>query len=83
MQTIVENPSGHSRLPAYLRGRAGRVVRHLGAYRFPGELATGKTDGDARNLYTVQFDSTELWGRDGAPGATVIADLFESYLREA
>lgn len=82
VRAIVENPSGHTRLPAYLRGRVGRVIRFLGTYRFPGELAVGKTDGVPRELYTVQFEASELWGVDAMPGATVTADLFETYLRK-
>ena len=83
VRAIVENPTGHSRLPAYMRGRIGRVVRHLGAFRFPGELAAGKTDGKPRDLYTVVFDARELWGADATTGFSVTADLFETYLREA
>ena len=81
MRAIVENPVGHSRLPAYLRGRRGRIVAYLGRYRLPGELAEGKQDGATRELYTVSFEGSDLWGSDAPPGVTVTADLFESYLR--
>ncbi len=33
-------------------------------------------------VYTVQFDSHELWG-DGAEVFTVTIELFESYLEKA
>ena len=31
-------------------------------------------------MYSVRFESDELWGSSGEPGTFVHVDLFESYL---
>ena len=81
VRAIVENPGGHSRLPAYLRGREGRIVAFLGSFRFPGELAAGKKDGAPRELYTVRLEGSDVWGDDAPHAVSITADLFETYLR--
>ncbi len=70
--------SGHTRLPAYIRGHAGVVKAIRPAAVLPDSTAhfTGE---DAQNVYTVEFTSTELWG-DGAEAATLFIDLFETYM---
>jgi nitrile hydratase len=76
------HPSGHTRLPGYVRGRRGLVVRNLGGFVFPDTNAHGLGE-QPQHLYTVRFDASELWGRvaDG-PGA-VHVDLFDTYLERA
>ena len=52
---------GHMRTPAYVRGRAGSVVRVQGVFRNPETLAYGG-DGEPRQpLYLVAFPQRELW----------------------
>lgn len=77
------HPTGHTRLPRYARGRTGIIVAVHGGFIFPDEhAASGRRL--ARALYTVRFDSTELWGLEqGERHAAVHADLFESYLEPA
>jgi nitrile hydratase len=76
------NPAGHTRLPGYVRGRQGVVLRALGGFVFPDANAHGRGE-QPQHLYTVRFAAEELWGpaADG-PGA-VHVDLFESYLEPA
>lgn len=70
--------SGHTRMPAYVRGRIGVVDARRPAAVLPDSTAhfTGE---DAQHVYTVRFESTDLWGSD-AEVSTVYIDLFESYL---
>ena len=79
VRTRLNNPEGHTRLPAYLRGRVGRIERIVGAFPFSDERAWGRGSAEAQVLYTVCFAGRDVWG-DDAQAATISADLFESYL---
>ena len=35
------------------------------------------------HVYAVRFDARELWGGSAEPNASVVVDLFESYLLPA
>lgn len=74
------NPSGHTRLPRYARGRLGEIIDVNGTHVFPDSSAHGKGD-DPHWLYTVRFSARELWGNES--GDTVMIDLWEPYLEAA
>ena len=79
---ITNVPAGaHTRLPGYLRGRAGTVEQVLdGDYRY--FCHTGDGIGGPMPVYIVAFDSDELWGERAEEGPmTVVAELFEAYLQ--
>lgn len=76
------HPFGHTRLPRYVRGRKGEIVRVNGAHVFPDSSAHGLGD-DPQWLYTVRFTARELWGGDRNAADTVHADLWEPYLEPA
>lgn len=82
VRTIVMHPSGHTRLPRYARGKAGRVEAVRGAHVFPDANAHGKGE-SPQWLYTVVFNGTELWGSDADPSLTVSIDAWEPYLERA
>ena len=69
---------GHTRLPGYARGRTGTVHALRPSALLPDTNAhfTGE---NPQHVYTVEYDSTELWG-PGAEAAKLRIDLFESYL---
>ncbi len=71
------NPPGHTRLPRYLRGHAGTIIRFHGAHVFPDSNAMGQGE-DPQCLYTVEFEASEVWGTTSA--STICADLWEPYL---
>ena len=50
----------HIRTPHYLRGVAGRVVRQLGVFPNPEELAFGR-EAPVIPLYQVAFDPAAIW----------------------
>jgi nitrile hydratase subunit beta len=69
--------SGHTRLPRYVRGRQGEILRVHGAFVFPDSNAHGRGE-DPQWLYTVGFTAGELWGKEEK--ASVNLDLWEPYL---
>jgi nitrile hydratase beta subunit len=72
------NPSGHTRLPRYIRGHVGVIDAVRGCQVFPDSNALGNED--PQWLYTVRFDARELWGADADPTVTVSVDAWEPYL---
>jgi nitrile hydratase subunit beta len=72
------HPRGPSKLPAYLRRRRGTVTAIRPAHVLPDTHGVFAGE-NAQHVYTVGFDSTELWGTDAEP-FRLHADLFESYL---
>jgi nitrile hydratase beta subunit len=77
VRTISHGNSGHTRLPAYARGRSGWIESYHGAHVFPDASARG--DERAEPLYTVGFTATELWP-EAKSQDHVFLDLWESYL---
>jgi len=78
----VMNPSGHTRIPRYIRGRSGVVDRDHGVFVFPdtnAELAGEKP----QHVYAVRFAAREIWGLDAAEHDFVYVDLWDDYLDPA
>ena len=70
---------GHTRLPAYLAGKTGRILMQHGSHILPDSHAHGQ--GEAPEpLYTVVFDAADLWGQPERAGDEITADLWHSYL---
>lgn len=76
------HPSGHTRLPRYVRGKHGRIHARHGAHVLPDSKAHGLGD-DPHHLYSVEFAARELWGPGAAPKDKVYLDLWECYLERA
>jgi nitrile hydratase len=76
------HPPGHTRLPRYVRGRRGTVVRVQEAWVFPDTHAHGRGE-HPQYVYAVRFSGRELWGESAEPNTAVHVDLFESYLERA
>lgn len=72
------HPTGHTRLPRYVRGRRGKVTRIQPAAVLPDTHAHFVGE-NAQHVYEVAFDSTELWGPEAEP-FTLHIDLYEDYL---
>jgi nitrile hydratase beta subunit len=71
--------AGHTRLPGYGRCRRGVVVRVHPAMVYPDDNAHWRGE-NPQFLYTVRFESHELWGDGAEANAVVHIDLFEPYL---
>jgi nitrile hydratase len=76
------NPTGHTRLPRYARGKTGTIVRDHGVHGFPDTMAHFL--GDRRqHVYSVRFTAVELWGEDADPRHFVYIDMWDEYLERA
>ncbi|MFE7357962.1 nitrile hydratase subunit beta [Streptomyces sp. NPDC057543] len=69
---------GHTRLPRYVRGHSGVVEIIQPAHVLPDTNAHFMGE-NPQHVYSVRFDSRELWGADAEP-FTVTVDMYESYL---
>jgi hypothetical protein len=68
----------HIRTPHYLRGHKGRVVRQLGVFPNPEDLAFARPAA-TRALYHVAFPIRELWP-DGGGTDDVVVEIYEHWL---
>jgi len=78
--TIETHTKGHTRLPRYARGKHGVVHARHGFHVFPDSSAHGRGE-NPQPLYSVRFESDELWGSSGELSQAVYLDLWEGYLQ--
>ena len=76
------NPAGHTRLPRYVRGKQGVIVRVHGTFVYPDTNAHGGGE-DPQPVYGVRFEARELWGSATPARESVYLDLWEDYLDRA
>ncbi len=76
------HPTGHTRLPRYVRDRVGTVELIHGAHVFPDTSASGAGE-QPQWLYTVLFAGRDIWGPEADPTLSVSVDAWESYLDPA
>jgi nitrile hydratase len=67
----------HIRTPHYVRGMQGTVLRRLGAFPNPEDLAFARPA-----LYHVRFDQPAIW-QEGHAGDEVVVEIFEHWLEPA
>jgi len=73
------NPTGHTRLPRYARGKAGVVTIDHGVYVFPDTNAHAQGE-KRQHVYSVRFMARELWGEQASARDSVHLDLWDDYL---
>ena len=76
------NPSGHTRLPRYARGKVGTIDRDHGVFVFPDTNAHFQGE-KPQHVYSVRFAARELWGAQAGPRDAVYVDLWDDYLEPA
>lgn len=76
------NPTGHTRLPRYARGKQGTIEAVRDGFVFPDSNAHGHGE-NPQWVYTVVFEGSEIWGEGADPALTVSIDAWESYLEPA
>lgn len=67
----------HVRTPHYVRGKRGTVMRHLGDFPDPGDIAFERPPA-LRSLYHVAFPMRELWP-DGT-GDELVVEIYDHWL---
>ncbi len=73
------NPVGHTRLPRYVRGKAGVIARDWGVFVFP-DTNAHHAGTKPQHCYSVSFDARELWGKPASSRERLYIDLWEDYL---
>lgn len=76
------NPTGHTRLPRYARGKVGTVYLDHGVYVFPDTNAHFLGE-KPQHVYSVHFGARELWGEQASPQDSVYVDMWDDYLDPA
>ncbi len=71
----------HIRTPHYVRGQRGTVVRHLGDFPNPEDLAFARP-AEQRPLYHVRFGMAALWNGQGASDEVQV-EIFGHWLEPA
>lgn len=71
----------HIRTPHYVRGARGRIVRRLGEFPNPEDLAFARPAA-SRALYHVAFEQPSIW-REGRAGDEILVEIFEHWLEPA
>jgi nitrile hydratase beta subunit len=74
-----DHPPGHTRVPRYVRGHRGVIVRDHGVHVFEDDVPRGTRVGP-QHLYTVQFTAPELWGSRGHARDRIHVELWEIHL---
>lgn len=76
------HPTGHTRLPRYVRGKRGGIDRVHGVFSYPDTSALGLGK-HPQAVYSVCFAGQELWGDSAEAGESLYIDLWDSYLDPA
>ena len=76
------SPRGHTRVPRYVRGRRGVVLRVAPRFEFP-DLAGHGLPAHLEHAYHVEFPARDLWSDGATSHDSVIVDLWQSYLEPA
>lgn len=73
------NPSTHTRIPRYVRGKTGVVDKIHGAHVYPDSNAQ-RLGENPQWLYRVKFTAQEIWGEGHSSKDLIYVDLWEPYL---
>ncbi|HEX7389488.1 MAG TPA: SH3-like domain-containing protein [Acidiphilium sp.] len=70
----------HIRTPHYVRGASGKIVRHLGDFANPENLAFARP-AETVPLYHVRFDPKTVWPDTSADD--IVIEIFQHWLELA
>ncbi len=70
----------HIRTPYYVRGVTGQVVRRLGEFPNPEDLAF-RRPADRRPLYHVRFQKGAIWP-EAKPDDEILVEIYEHWLEK-
>jgi Nitrile hydratase beta subunit len=75
----VIHPLTYTRLPQYVRGKLGTILKDRGVYVFPDTVGQRLTT-KPQHVYSVRFAAQELWGADVSENDCLFLDLFDDHL---
>jgi nitrile hydratase len=75
-------PTTHTRMPRYTRGRVGVVERDRGVFALP-DNEVYFLDPKPQHVYLIRFAARELWGESASVRDAVYIDLWDDYLEPA
>jgi nitrile hydratase subunit beta len=70
----------HTRLPRFLRGRAGTIEGYMGIFRFADAFASDRAE--HQHVYSVRFTGEEIWGEGCEENTSVQIEIYEPYIAE-
>jgi nitrile hydratase len=76
------NPTGHTRLPRYIRGKNGIVTADRGIELNQDALAQGLGK-KPQHVYAVRFSAREVWGAQANERDSIYLDLWDDHLEPA
>lgn len=83
-QVIMRNhqPTGHTRLPGYIRLKVGTIEKDYGVFAFPDTHAHSQGE-KPQHCYSVKFSARDLWGANASPKDSLRVDVFDDYMDKA
>jgi nitrile hydratase subunit beta len=76
------NPTTHTRMPRYARGKTGMVTRDRGVFNLPdSEEVSGEPK--PQHVYLIHFTADKLWGEAASAHDSLYIDMWEDYLEPA
>jgi nitrile hydratase len=76
------NPTTHTRLPRYARGKLGTIERDHGVFLFADSNAHFQGE-KPQHLYSVRFAARELWGEQASARDSIYVNLWDDHLEPA
>ena len=77
------SPPGHVRTPYFIRGKTGEIIRIIGEYANPEELAYGRDGKPFQPIYSVKFLQNNLWSNYlGHSKDSAIVEVMENWLEK-
>ncbi|MDH7972839.1 nitrile hydratase subunit beta [Sphingomonas sp. AR_OL41] len=75
-------PIGHYRVPTYLRGKAGQVIKVIEPSLIDNEEeGYGRNAGNRRHYYRISVMMTEIWADyEGSPRDELQIEVYETWL---
>jgi len=75
-------PTGHTRLPGYIRLKVGTVERDYGVFAFPDTHAHSQGE-KPQHCYSIRFSAQDLWGQQASANDSLRVDVFDDYMDNA
>jgi len=79
LRAKVIHPQTYTRLPRYVRGKIGTVMKDHGVYVFPDTVGQ-RLDTNPQHVYSIRFTAQELWGPQAPSQDCLLIDLFDDHL---